>query len=271
MQRLTSTKLFKVVLLAALFGVLIFANPTGLLNPVRNVFLNVFSPFKKITYTVSATIEGVGSFIGSIGQLKDENRDLMIENEKLLGERAMLMDMKNENDDLRSQLGLLPRNNFELLTASIISQDMNGMGNWIEIDKGVDDGLHEGMPVIVSKGILIGRIGEVTSKTSKIVLLTNPKSIISVVTIQNGAKGVARGEYGLGVIFDMILQTDSIKVGDEVVTSGTSVEMPRGFYIGTIQNVHSSDDHLFQQAAIVSPIKISKLQYVFVVLGNKKS
>ena len=88
-------------------------------------------------------------------------------------------------------------------------------------------------------------------------------------TVQTGAKGVIKGEYGLGLIFDMILQTDSIQSGDEIVTSGIGGQLPRGLLVGTVQNVHASDDHLFQQATVVSPLQISKLQFVFVVVGNK--
>ncbi len=269
MQKLTSTKLFKVGLVAIFFSVLVFLNPAGFFNPIRNIFLNILTPFQKITYTVSASIEGVGEFVSSVGQLKEENRKLHSENELLLVQRAMLNDMKNENDDLRNQLNLLPRNQFNLLSANVVGQDPNGMGNWIEIDKGSEDGLKEGMPVIVSKGILVGRLSELAPKNSKVVLLTNPKSVVNVSTTQTGAKGVAKGEYGLSIIFDMILQTDSIQGGNEVVTSGIGGGMPRGLYVGTVQNVHASDDNLFQQATIMSPIQTSKLQFVFVLLGSK--
>lgn len=270
MQKFTVTRLFKVFLLTAFFVGLFYLNPVKISNPLRNVFLVVLSPFQKIAYTTSVTIAGVGEFVGSIGQLKEENKKLIIENERFLQELAMLVDTKNENEDLRKQLGLLPRDQFELLAANVIGQDPNGMGNWIEIDKGSGDGITEGMPVIISKSALIGRVSEVALKNAKIILLTNPKSVINVATTQAGAKGVARGEYGLGITFDMILQTDSIQGGDDVVTSGIGGGLPRGLYVGTVQNVHSSDDHLFQQATIISPIQISKLQFVFVVMGNRK-
>ncbi len=269
MRRLTSTRIFKVTFIAIFFGLLILVNPKGALNPVRNVFLDVLAPLKRITYTISASIEGVGEFVGSVGQLKKENEKLLSENQGLLGERTMLADMRNENDDLRSQLELLPRNQYKLLSATIISQDPNGMGNWMEIDKGSEDGLTEGMPVVVSKSVLVGRIGDVTPRSAKVVLLTNPKSVVSVATTQTGAKGVIRGEYGLGIIFDMILQTDSVQSGNEVVTSGIGSQMPRGLFVGTVQDVHPSSDHLFQQAGVISPIQISKLQFVFVIIGNK--
>ena len=151
----------------------------------------------------------------------------------------------------------------------MVSQDPNGTGNWLEIDKGSDDGIAEGMSVIVSKGILVGRIQQVSKNSSKVMLLTNPKSTINIMTVESGAKGVAKGEYGLGIIFDMVLQTDSINMGDSVITSGIGGDIPRGLYVGTIQEIHQSDDHLFQQAVLTAPIQFSKLQMVFVIKGNR--
>ena len=175
----------------------------------------------------------------------------------------MLRDVENENTVLREQLNLLPRDHYNLEACFVISQDPNGMGNWLGIDKGSNDGIRVGDSVIVSKGVLVGRVQEVNAETAKVLLLTNPESTVNVATLKNGTKGVAKGEYGLGITFDMILQTDAINVGDEVITSGGDI--PRGLYVGTVQEVHSSEDYLFQQAVINSPVQASKLQILFVV------
>ena len=269
MQKLTATKLFKVVAIAIFLGLLIFFNPVKFFEPGRSLLAELLSPLKKIAYTVAAAGQGIGEFVSSIGELKTENQTLLLENQRLQAQQAQLQDVQNENNELRVQLDLLPRGQFNLLPAEVISQNLDGMGNWLEINKGSDDGLREEMPVVVSQSILVGRLQEVTAKTAKVVLLTNPKSIVNIATVQTGARGVARGEYGLGVIFDMILQTDLVQNGDEVVTSGLGSSMPRGLLVGTIQNVHKADDNLFQQATIISPIKVSKLQLVFVILSSK--
>lgn len=269
MQKFIHAKLFKVILIAALFLLLIFLNPSNVFNPIRSGFSLFLLPFQKTLYSFSVGIENLKDFAGSIGQLKNENENLIKENQALLAENVVLNDVKNENAMLREQLDLLPRDKYDLVAAFVISQDPNGTGNWIEINKGSGDGIVEGMPVIVSKGILIGRIQQVSSKTSQVMLLTNPKSTINVVTAENGAKGVSRGEYGLGIILDMILQTDSINVGDKVITSGIGNEIPRGLYVGTIQEVHQSGDHLFQQAVLAAPAQVSKLQTVFVIKNSK--
>lgn len=269
MQKFTSTKLFKVILIAALFLLLVFLNPVNIFNPIRSGFSAILLPFQKASYSFSAGIESIKEFVVSIGQLKSENEQLIKENQSLLAENAMINDVENENATLREQLKLLPRDKYNLLASFVVSQDPNGTGNWIEIDKGSDDGIAVGMPVIVSNGILIGRVQQVSSESSEVTLLTNPKSTINIMTVESGAKGVAKGEYGLGIIFDMVLQTDSINVGDSVITSGIGSDIPRGLYVGTIQEIHQSDDHLFQQAVLTAPIQVSKLQVVFVIKNTQ--
>lgn len=269
MQRFTSTKLFKVILIAALFILLVFLNPVNFFNPVRSVFMSVTMPFQKFFYSVSLGFKGIGEFIAEIGDLKRENENLRKSNQELVAENAMYKDMKNENDQLREQLSILPRDKYDLIPAFLVSQDPNGTGNWMEIDKGSDDGISVGMPVIISKGILVGKVYQVDANSSKVILLTNPKSMVNVVTLENSAKGVVKGEYGLGIILDMVLQADSIKTGDNVVTSGVGGEVPRGLFVGTIQEIHQSADHLFQQAALTAPFQISKLQLVFVIKNVK--
>jgi rod shape-determining protein MreC len=269
MQRLVSLKLFKVIFISAFLILLIFINPANLFNPLRGPIGLLFLPFQKVFYSLSAVTEGAGEFLGTIGQLKDENKKLLSENQELLAKNAMSKDAESENAILRSQLNLLPRDHWNLVAASVVSQDPQGTGNWLEIDRGSDDGIAVGMSVIVSKSILVGRVQQVNAKTAQILLLTNSKSTINATTASSGTKGIVRGEYGLGIIFDMILQTDSIKVGDDVVTSGIGGEIPRGLYVGTVQEVHDSDDHLFQQAVVVSPLQVSKLQVVFVVKDSK--
>ncbi len=260
-----STKLFKVILVAAVFGLLVFLNPYNLFNSTRSVFFGITYPFQKSFYFLSYKINQFNGFVSSIGELKRDNEELIRGNQKLSAENAMLRDMKKENAVLREQLDLAPREKFELRSSLVTSQDSHGFGNWLAIDKGKRDGIEKGMPVIVSDGILIGRIEEVYSGRSKVILITNPQSSVNAVVGDTNAKGIVKGEFGLGLVLDMVLQTDIIQEGNEVVTSGIGEDIPRGLLIGKIQEVRSSEDRLFQQAVITPLVKFSKLRVVFVI------
>jgi rod shape-determining protein MreC len=264
-RKITTTKLFKVMVAIAVFGLLVFFNPGKIFNPVRLVIFGAYYPFEKTFYFLSLKISDTKDFLSSIGSLKEDNKELIMENQKLLAENAMLRDMKSENALLREQLKLTPKQKFNLENALVIGQDSYGLSNWIIIDKGSSNGIKSGMPVIVSDGIMIGKIEEVYPKSSKASLLTNSQSIINAVVSGTETKGVVRGEYGLGIILDLVLQTEVLKIGDEVITSGIGGNAPRGLLIGKIQETRPSEDRLFQQAVIYPSAKFSELRLVSVI------
>lgn len=250
---------------AAVSLVLVFFNPHGFFNPVRSVFFIVFSPFQKVAYGLAFEISEIKNFVSSIGQLKKENENLVRENRELLAERSRLEEAGRENEILRQELKLLPKEKLDLEGAAVVGRDFYGQGDWIEIDKGSRDGIEKEMPVIVNSGILIGKVGEVHPTVSRVDLVSNTGSVVNVVSSKNDTKGVVKGEYGTGIIMDMVLQSDPITQGDEIITSGVGGGFPRGLVIGKVQEIGSSGDKLFKKAIVSSPVDFSRLQFVFIV------
>jgi len=264
-RKFTQTKFFRALILFCFVWILSEVGPQWLFAPVRNVIMTATYPLQKIFSGIAFEISDAYSFFTSIGELKDENIRLEKERLTLLVNNAEYVDVKGENDELRRALEILPREKFHLRAGAIIGRDMSGMGNWISIDQGTNVGIKEGMSVIVENGILVGRVVEVFPVSARIMLLSNGESLVSGVSLENEAKGIVKGEYGLGLTFDMVLQKDTIKVGDTVITSGLGGDIPRGLVIGTLQNVHFSPDKLFQQATLISPLKLDRIRYVFVI------
>lgn len=263
-----STKLFKVLIIFFICLFLIFLNPYNFFNPIRSVFFAIFAPIQKVGYGLGYEFLSLKKFLSSIGELKKENENLIRENRELLAAKARMEETGKENEVLRQQLKLLPRDKFNLEGANVISQDFYGKGDWLEINKGKTSGIEKEMPVIVDSGILIGTIEEVYSTTSKVILLNNSQSTINVIDLKTNSKGVVKGEYGLGIIMDMVLQSDSLNKGDEIVTSGVGKNFPQGLFIGRVEAIGTSPDRLFQKAVIASPVDFSNLKFVFVIKGN---
>lgn len=258
-------KFIKLVLIIAICLVLIFWNPKSFFSPVRGFFLELAYPFQKTFYILSGKLSSTTDFLSSISKLREENEKLIRENNSMAAQIADLKDQKNENASLRQQLGLAPRNKYNLEAALVIGQSPVNSTSWLMIDKGQSDGIESGMPVIVFDGILIGRVSETYRNSSKISLLTDPSSFVNVADLETGAEGILKGEYNLGLVMDMVEQSDILNKGDEIITSGLGGLMPKGFLIGKIQQLGENKDKLFQQAIIVPQIKYSKLNMVFVV------
>lgn len=257
----------KVIAVILVVLLIIFLNLGGIFNPVRKVLFLAISPFQKTFYLISREISQKTGFIFSISELRSENEKLLKENNSLAREVAELKDIRKENETLREQLSLVPRKEFDTEAAFVIGQDPEKLGSWLLIDKGSGSGIEEGMPVIVSDGILIGKISEAYFSSAKVVLLSDPSMVVNAVDLETGARGIAKGDYGLGITMDLVEQTEKINKGDTIITSGLGGSIPRGFFIGKVQEMKLSEDKLFQQASIVPRVKYSRLDVVFVIKG----
>ena len=235
------------------------------MSPVRNFFLEIGYPFQKVFYGLGRDMDEFFSFLGSIGSMRNENADLIRENNSLASQVAALQEVKSENNMLRQQLSLAPRNKYDLEASLVIGQDPQSLGSWITIDKGSSEGIAVGMPVIVSDGILVGKISAIGMHSAKVSLLTDSATAVDVNDSETGAKGIIKGAYGLGIIMDMVSQSDVLNVGDTIVTSGLSGDIPSGLLVGKIQEVRLSPDKLFQQAIVMPRLRYDNLDMVFII------
>ncbi len=259
----------KILLFLILSSLIIFLNYQVVSYSIRKVFMYVAYPFQKISFRISDETRDIYSTLTSIANLKKQNAELIKENNYLLAQVASRDDQKKENKVLREQLRLAPRDKYDLETALVIGQDPRGLESWLIIDKGNRQGIKKGMPVIVAEGILVGKIEEVYINSSKVTLLTNPRSSINVVDLETGAKGVLVGEYSLGLAMNMVEQTEVLNVGDKIITSDLGGIFPRGLLVGSIQQSNSASDKLFQQAIIIPQVKYANLSVVSVIKQKK--
>ncbi|MDH4330203.1 MAG: rod shape-determining protein MreC [Candidatus Moranbacteria bacterium] len=266
-SNLFSKKIIKFIFIIAILGLLVFLNPRNFFDKVREPVFKISYFFEK-TFQVSADkVHSIVSTIFSIGSLKSDNEELSMQNSELTAQNVQLKILSEENESLRRQLELLPKSEFKLENAEVISRGVQGLNDWVVINKGANYGIKEGMTVVVLNKVMVGKVFEVLPNSSRVKLLTNTSSAVSALTIETNAKGIVKGEYGIGLILDMVLETSSLKVGDKVVTSSMS-DAPEGFLIGKINEIRSSSDYLFQQAVITSPVDLSRIKFVSVVLGN---
>ena len=264
-RRFTQTKLFWALILCGALLLVIFFQPRFLIDPLRVVFSTVSWPVQKVFSFVGFETRDTFGFFGSVGDLKKENERLEKENIRLAAETAKLLEVGKENKELRRSLDLLPRDTYDLQSAEVIGRDISGVGNWLTIDQGAAQGIRKGMPAIVEAGVLVGKIEDVFPNSSRVMLLTNPESVVNGIANETGAQGIIKGEHGLGLIYDMVRQTDTLKSGDTLVTSGLGGDVPKGLLVGTLQEPRYSEDRLFQRASIISPIRFENLRYIFVV------
>ncbi len=254
-----------IVIYSIIFVVFIVTNPFNMFGFVRNIIMVPFEPVVRQGSIVGMYISDKVDMIFSIGTLYRDNQNLENKVQQLEAEKAMLTDVKNENNELRNILKLLPRDEFKFIGGDVILHDSLGGNQWIVINRGKKDGVAVGKAVVVGKSVLVGIVDEVEDTTSRIQLITHPKSVINVTTARTGAQAIILGLHGLSIAVEDIKMDDDVVNGDVFVTSDIGNSFPRGLTVGTVQNITPSKDQLFQNATILPSASLNGLRHVFVI------
>jgi len=247
------------------FLIFIVINPFNILGFVRNIIMIPFVPVVHQGSAAGSYISDKIDMIFSIGTLYRDNQNLRGAVRQLEAKNAMLTDIKNENDELRSELELLPRDKFKFIGGDVVLRDSLGGNQWVMINRGKKDGVAVGKAVVVGENVLVGVIDEVDNGTARVRLITHPESAINVETARTGAQAIILGSHGLSIAVEDIKMDDDVINGDVFVTSDIGNSFPRGLNIGTVQNILPSTDQLFQKATILPSAPLDKLQHVFVI------
>lgn len=244
---------------------LLILNPFNIIGTLRSFGAIAFVPFGNFGSGIGSSAKDAFSIVLHMSDMNQQNQLLSQEVQQLRAQIAMFSDVQNENDVLRSELQLLPRNNFDLVYAEAIARDVLGGDQWIMINKGSNDGITNDMAVIVQDSIFVGYIDSVDQSVSRVRLLTHPESVINVVDSRSGAEAIARGYHGLSLVVEDIKKEDQVENGDVFVTSQIGNRFPRGLSVGTAQNVSLTEDDLFQSAIITPIVPLDSFRFVAVI------
>jgi cell shape-determining protein MreC len=76
--------------------------------------------------------------------------------------------------------GLESPGDYDRVVASVIGQSPNNLDQIIEINKGTDDGIHTGMPVVNPAGSLIGKVTDARADRARVMLITDTNYAVLV-------------------------------------------------------------------------------------------
>ena len=270
MKKEIGSKIVSLVFLLVVSVLLIFLNSFGYLDRIKNYTFYITAPVQKVFQTFSADIDGFFYTIKSIDKFKQENITLKNENLKLIYEVSELKETERENEVLRRQLGFsedmcLNGSCFQWEIGRIIGKDPSNYGKYATIDLGSKNGIKEDQAVIVSGGILVGKIIEVFDNSSKVMLITSSGSSINSITQTTRANGIVRGKYATGVKLEMINQNEELITGDLIITSGLENGIPKGLIIGKISNVEESANEVFKTADLDLFVNFNRIEEVFII------
>ncbi|MBE9524189.1 MAG: rod shape-determining protein MreC [Chloroflexi bacterium] len=153
---------------------------------------------------------------------------------------------------------------YQYTGASVIGRDPSPFLKYIHINRGSDDGLRRGMPVVTQQG-LVGRIAQVTASAALVQLITDPGTTVNVQLDPSGAEALLSGSITGDIALDSIPQDANVVPGALVLTSGLGGNYPPNILIGQVTGVRSQDYALFQSASVQPIVDFSHLEIVLVI------
>lgn len=261
---LTPKNLRKLINIMVVAGVLFLAI-SGYLTPV---FSFSVSPLISAQSWLSQRYLAFSDFFNSprdMATLRAQNAQLENEVAMLQSEIVALQENLAQSDILYTLLDFARTNpEHEYVAATVIGREISPFLQYIIIDKGSNDGLRHGMPVVTQQG-LVGRIDALISDASRIQLITDANSSVNVKLQTAGVEGLVRGSVTGEISLDMVPVDSEVQIGDILMTSGLGGTYPPNIFVGQVLTMQSKQNVLFQTGSVQPVVDFSNLSAVLVI------
>lgn len=263
---------FKIIiaLTAVLIGAMIYSVTTGGYSSGSSyLFEVIFEPVRNLSSSISDKVSRSLDMVINAEKYYNENQQLKAQLNALYNDVIDYDKVLEENKELRVMLELKEEyNNYKFSPpCTVIARTTNDPYGSFTVDKGANDGIKPGDPVVTETGI-VGVCFEVSPSTSKVRTLYSPKTAVGVYTVRTKAEGIAEGGYDLAINgrirMSYISKESDIREGDVIVTSG-SANYPAGQLIGTVESVEMEQNGLSKFAVIIPAEDPNTITSVFVI------
>lgn len=259
-----SNRLLLVVISVFVCLILIFLSVSGLSAPAEG-FLAI--PLQWVQGAVNGVVVRGGNLAQNLIEmqtLQERNRELEAALAAFQAEIVELREVRHDYDRVADLLDYTrSRQDEEYVVADVIGRDISAFNRVVQINRGVRDGLTEGMPVVTENG-LVGRITQVSATAAQVMLITDPVSSVNSRLLNSRAEGAVQGQAG-GLRMTFIELNADVIEGDTVITSGLGGNFPEGIIIGQVTSIRQLESELFQETEVRSLNTFERLENVLVI------
>lgn len=240
------TPLARLLIFSLLSFVLLFTDTQfKYLESLRRIVSIVIYPLQQIARAPISIATRTGEFFVLHSTLRNENARLVQQN---LEDAALLQRYRAllaENTHLRKLLDARDRIKVHSTLAEILYAARDPFTRKIIIDKGFQNDILSGQPVIDEAGV-VGQVTRVYPWLSEVTLITDKGQVVPVQNLRNGLRSILTGTGADGVLeLKFIPQNADYKNGDQLVTSGIDGVYPPGLPVAEVTDVEQNTSYLF--------------------------
>lgn len=187
------------------------------------------------------------------------NLELRLQEERALAQQARglrrLLDMRRAVD-------------LRTVGARVIATAATPYVRTLAIDRGASHGVYAEAAVIAPKGIVGRIVGSPAARASRVQLLIDRHAAAGARVERTRVSGIVTGgDDGAALRMEYVSNSEDVRVGDRIVTSGTDGIYPEGFVIGAVTSVAPGPDLLVIR--IAPAIDFSRLEEVLVIVSDE--
>ena len=240
----------------------------------RNLLQTVgFSALAGIDEIFTSSANAVGSVWSGYISLRDTEEENASLRESIAQLELQLQQQNALARQARSLHRLLKlRNSSEISTlpAQVIAVDATPWFRTFTVNRGTGDGVQQDFAVIAPNGVVGRVVGPPGPWAAKVQLLIDRNAAAGALIDRTRAAGVVVGVDGQSLLrMDYVSNLEDVRIGDAVVTSGTDGIYPKGFVIGTVQNVQRGED-LYKTILVEPVVDFGNLENVLIVLNDER-
>lgn len=274
-------KLFKnkltvtIIVLSVTFLGIIFATvKSGDLNGVQSAAGSTLNPVQKVFYSMNRGVKNFVDFFLNFSDVREENKALTKENNKLKNELVELSDSQEELERLRGLLDFKDsRSEYDYIGTKIIGYSGESILEGFIVDRGTKDGVQKGMVVISDEG-LVGQVSAVGTNWSIIQSIVNENISVAVMAestrentgILKGYKDRNNSNYA---IVSNLPMSSEIKEGDVILTSGLGGVYPKEIRVGEVISVEDDKINVMKSAIVKPYVDFNKLEDLLIIVPKE--
>lgn len=266
-MNLSQRRLFsRIVLLLVVAGLLALALG-GYLTPLTRL---TTMPFLRAQEWLALRYAALRDYLTApqdVAALRQRNQQLEAEVARLQTEVVSLQQQLAEAKVLAALLDFArahPTNQYK--AARVIGQDPSPFLHYVIVNRGSDDGIRPGMPVVSAEG-LVGYVDAVIPQAARVRLITDPGSRVDVRVKPANVDAVLQGSLTGELTLNMLPLDANVQPGNLVLTSGLGGRFPADLLVGQVVSTRKQAFALFQEAAVQPVVDFGRLDIVLIIVN----
>lgn len=235
------------------------------LDTVRSALTTLVTPIQIVVDFPTQVWNWANRMAADHDMLLEENQELKAQSLFLQGKLQKMAALTAENVRLRELLNGSGRIDERLEVAEVIGVDPDPFTQEIVINKGQNDKVFAGQPVLDAYGVM-GQVISVSRYTSRVMLVTDSRQMLPVEINRTGARTLAAGN-GLLEKLDLLYlpNNEDVQVGDVLVTSGLGGLFPAGYPVAVVDQVHPNPGQNFAKVLASPSAQLGRSRQVLLV------